>query len=198
LSRARQGLFSWNLGDESEVRAMPRAQLMDEAAVRRALKRIAHEILESHPEPENLALIGVRRRGVPLCALLGEAIEQISGHQPPLGSVDIRYYRDDLTKLDEAPRLGGEDIGFDETDRRFVLGVDVINTGRTARAAMDAVFAAGRPAAIRLAVMVDRGHRELPLRPDYVGKNIPTARGDRVAVRVPPYDDRIGVELLTP
>ncbi|MDR0896395.1 MAG: bifunctional pyr operon transcriptional regulator/uracil phosphoribosyltransferase PyrR [Oscillospiraceae bacterium] len=177
---------------------MPLAQLMDEAAVLRTLKRIAHEILESHPEPEHLALIGVHRRGAPLCALLGEAILRIAGLQPPVGSVDIRYYRDDLTQLDEAPRLDSVDIGFDVKGKRIVLVDDVIYTGRTARAAMDAVFAQGRPAAIRLAVLVDRGHRELPLRPDYVGKNIPTARGDRVAVRVPPYDDRICVELITP
>ena len=172
-----------------------KTQLMDEPAVRRALMRIAHEIIEKNHGGENLCLVGIQRRGVALAALLRENIARIEGIRLPTGSVDITFYRDDLTHVAETPRLSGTSVDFPVTGKRVVLVADVIYTGRTARAAIEAVFSLGRPAAIQLAELIDRGHRELPIRPDYVGKNIPTARSELVAVALPPYDDEVSVKL---
>ncbi len=169
---------------------------MDEAAVRRSLTRITHEIIEKNCGTENLCLLGIRRRGVPLAAELAENLKRFEGVEVPLGSIDISLYRDDLTELSDLPETGNSEIPFDITGKKLVIVDDVIYTGRTARAAIEAVFHYGRPKLIQLAVLIDRGHRELPIRPDYVGKNIPTSHSEVVSVLVDEYDGRTGVDLM--
>ncbi len=173
-----------------------KAQILDEAALNRALMRIAHEIAEHNKGVENLVLVGIRRRGEPIARRIRANIEKIEGVAVPCGSLDIAYYRDDLTHLSVLPELRRASLDFDVTDRDVVLVDDVIYTGRTARAAIEAVFSCGRPRSIQLAELVDRGHRELPIRPDYVGKNIPTSRSELIEVRLPEYDGETGVFLL--
>lgn len=173
-----------------------KAELMDEAAMRRALTRIAHEILEKNRGAEGLFLVGIKRRGAPLAEMIRADIQRIEGVLLPCGSVDIKYYRDDLLPIGDAPLLRRSELPGDVTGRTVVLVDDVLYTGRTARSGMDAVIACGRPKAIRLAVLIDRGHRELPIRADFVGKNVPTAHTERVEVRVPPYEDDMRVCLI--
>lgn len=173
-----------------------KAQILDEAALNRALMRIAHEIAEHNKGVENVVLIGIRRRGEPIARCIRGNIHRIENVELPCGSMDIRWYRDDLSTVADSPELRRIDLGFDVTDRDVVLVDDVIYTGRTARAAIEAVFSCGRPRSIQLAVLVDRGHRELPIRPDYVGKNIPTSRSEMVAVRLPEFDGETGVFLM--
>ena len=173
-----------------------KAQLMDEAALGRALMRISHEIAEKNKGVENLALIGIRRRGEPIARRIHDNIRQIEGMEIPCGSVDIRYYRDDLHPLSETPELRRCELGFSVTDRDVVLVDDVIYTGRTVRAAIEAVFSCGRPRSIQLAVLVDRGHRELPIRADFVGKNVPSSRAELIEVRLPEFDGETGVFLM--
>ena len=173
-----------------------KAQILDEAALNRALMRIAHEIAEHNKGVENVVLIGIRRRGEPIARRIRGNIHRIEDVELPCGSMDIRWYRDDLSTVADSPELRRIDLGFDVTDRDVVLVDDVIYTGRTARAAIEAVFSCGRPRSIQLAVLVDRGHRELPIRPDYVGKNIPTSRSEMVAVRLPEFDGETGVFLM--
>ena len=173
-----------------------KAQIMDEAALGRALMRISHEIAEKNKGVENVVLIGVRRRGEPIARRIRANIRKIEDVEVPCGSIDIHWYRDDLSTLSDSPELRRIELGFDVTDRDVVLVDDVIYTGRTARAAIEAVFSCGRPRSIQLAVLVDRGHRELPIRPDFVGKNIPTSRSELVQVRLPEYDGETGVFLM--
>lgn len=173
-----------------------KAQIMDEAALFRALMRISHEIAERNKGVENVLLVGIRRRGEPIAQRIREDILRFEDTEVPCGSIDIRYYRDDLSKVAEAPELRRTELPFDVNDRDVVLVDDVIYTGRTARAAIEAVFSCGRPRSIQLAVLVDRGHRELPIRPDYVGKNIPTSRSELVEVRLPAFDGETGVFLM--
>lgn len=173
-----------------------KAQIMDEAALNRALMRISHEIAEKNRGVENVQLVGIRRRGEPIARRIQSNIEKIEGVQVPCGSIDIGFYRDDLSLLSEAPEVRRTELPFDVTGRDVVLIDDVIFTGRTARAAIEAVFSCGRPRTIQLAVAVDRGHRELPIRPDYVGKNLPTSRSELVEVRLPEYDGETGVFLM--
>ena len=173
-----------------------KAQIMDEAALGRALMRISHEIAEKNKGVENVQLVGVRRRGEPIARRICDNIRRIEDVAVPCGSIDIRWYRDDLSTLAELPELRHIELGFDVTDKDVVLVDDVIYTGRTARAAIEAVFSCGRPRSIQLAVLVDRGHRELPIRPDYVGKNIPTSRSELVQVRLPEFDGETGVFLM--
>jgi len=177
--------------------AQLKARLMDGLAMNRALTRIAHEILERNAGCEGLCLIGIRRRGEPLARLIAEKIAAIEQKTLPVGTLDITLYRDDLTPSGEAgvPQLREAPLSFPITGKRVVLVDDVIYTGRTARAAIDALFRMGRPAQIQLAVLVDRGHRELPIRADFVGKNIPTARTELVAVKVPEIDGCAAVEI---
>lgn len=163
--------------------------------VRRAITRIAHEIVEREPDPSHLAIVGIRTRGDVLAARLRDALRAINGQEIPLGSLDITLYRDDLTRIGYSPTVHRTDIPFSVDDRVVVLVDDVLFTGRTIRAAMDAIVDYGRPRAIRLAVLVDRGHRELPIRADFVGKNIATAIGDDVRVRLAEADGRDEVEL---
>ena len=173
-----------------------KAQIMDEAALTRALMRISHEIVEHNKGAENVVLVGIRRRGEPIARRIQGNILRIEDTQVPCGSIDIRFYRDDLSLLSEMPEVKRTELPFDVTDRDVVLVDDVIYTGRTARAAIEAVFSCGRPRSIQLAVLVDRGHRELPIRPDNVGKNIPTSRSELVEVRLPEFDGETGVYLM--
>ena len=173
-----------------------KAKLMDEAAMQRALTRIAHEIIERNDGVGNVCLIGIRRRGEPLARMIADLIERIEGLRVPVGEIDITRYRDDLTQLTDEATVNAAYVPFEVTGRIIVLVDDVLYTGRTARAAIEAVFSLGRPERIQLAILIDRGHRELPIRADYVGKNVPTSRQELIAVRVPPYDpDGLGVEI---
>ncbi len=160
---------------------IPPTKLMDQEAVRRALMRIAHEILEKNKGTQGLCLVGIRTRGVTLARRINECLEKIEGHKVPMGVLDITLYRDDVT-LHAQPIVHETQINFDITDKRIVLVDDVLYSGRTIRAALDALVDFGRPQSIQLAVLVDRGHRELPIRADYVGKNIPTAITQNVKV----------------
>lgn len=173
-----------------------KATLMDEAAVNRALTRIAHEMLEKNGGCERLCLVGIRRRGEPLAQRIAEKIEAIEGKAVPVGVLDITLYRDDLSPaFGDMPKVNATRVPFSVTGQWVVLVDDVIFTGRTARAAIDALFQMGRPAKIMLAVLVDRGHRELPIRADFVGKNVPTSRSELIAVKVPPIDEITSVEI---
>ena len=174
-----------------------KAELMDGAAIGRALSRIAHEIVERNDGAQGVALIGIRRRGVPLARMIAENIARFEQVQVPVGEIDIMLYRDDLSAVSDMPRINNTRVPFSVTDMRVVIVDDVLYTGRTARAAIDAIFALGRPAMIQLAVLVDRGHRELPIRADYVGKNIPTSHSEVIAVQVPEYDGETAVKILT-
>jgi pyrimidine operon attenuation protein / uracil phosphoribosyltransferase len=161
----------------------------------RSLRRISHEILERNASClDRLALVGVLTRGVPLARRISANISQFEGLEIPVGSLDITLHRDDLEKVD--PEVRGSSVPFDVTGKTVILVDDVLYTGRTARAAMDALLELGRPAAIRLAILVDRGHRELPIRADYVGKNVPTARGQRVLVNLEETDGEDGVIIV--
>lgn len=173
-----------------------KAQIMDEAALNRALMRISHEITEKNKGVDNVVLVGIRRRGEPIAAAIRRNICRIEGIQVDCGSIDIAYYRDDLTRLSESPSVRRTTLPFDVTDKDVVLVDDVLFTGRTVRAAIEAVFSCGRPRSIQFAVLIDRGHRELPIRADYVGKNIPTSRSELIEVRLPEYDGETGVYLM--
>ncbi len=165
-----------------------KATLMDEKAMDRALTRIAHEILERNKGAGNLYLIGIHRRGVPIAERIADKIETFEGLRPEVGILDITFYRDDLSLLNENPVVNSTKLDQPVTATRIVLVDDVIYTGRTIRAAIEAVFDRGRPDVIQLAVLIDRGHRELPIRPDYIGKNIPTSRDEQIEVRVREFD----------
>ena len=162
--------------------------IMTAGDIRRTLARIAHEIIERHRTLENLILVGMHTRGVPLSQRLAGNIEEFGGPQVPVGALDISRYRDDLSYLDEPPTVGQTDIPVSVVGKSVVLVDDVLYTGRSIRAAMDALIAIGRPRAIQLAVLVDRGHRELPIRADYVGKNVPSARNEDIQVRLAETD----------
>ncbi len=172
-----------------------KANIMDEQAMQRALRRVAHEIIENNRGVEGLTLVGIQRRGVTLARMLADLIEQVEGVRLPLGVLDITFYRDDLSLLQEHPVVNATDLPFQVQDAKIIMVDDVLFSGRTARAAMDAICDMGRPALIQLAVMVDRGHRELPIRADYVGKNLPTSKSELVGVHVPEYDGDMGVVL---
>lgn len=172
-----------------------KATLMDEEAIGRALKRISHEILEKNNGSDNICIIGVKRRGVPLAQIIADNIYNIEGVKIPTGVLDVTYYRDDLTLTSPDPVTQPCDIPFSVADKKVILVDDVLFTGRTARAAMEAVMSFGRAASIQFAVLVDRGHRELPIRGDYVGKNVPTAKTEFISVKIPPYDDICAVEI---
>lgn len=172
-----------------------KADIMDERAMQRALRRIAHEIIENNHGVEGLTLVGIQRRGVSLAKMLRALIEEVEGVRLPMGVLDITFYRDDLSILTEHPVVNATDLPFQVTDAKIVMVDDVLYSGRTARAAMDAICDMGRPSCIQYAVMVDRGHRELPIRADYVGKNLPTSKSELVGVHVPEYDGDMGVVL---
>jgi pyrimidine operon attenuation protein/uracil phosphoribosyltransferase len=174
----------------------PKVELMDAARMGRTLARIAHEILERHADLKTVALVGVRSRGVPLARRLARALREATGVEPPVGALDITLYRDDFTTIAAQPVARGTDIPFSIDGRVVVLVDDVLFTGRTVRAALDQLIDFGRPSRIELAVVVDRGHRELPIRADYVGKTLTTARSEVVQVLVSEEDGRDGVVIL--
>ena len=173
-----------------------KAQIMDESAMRRALMRLSHEIVEKNRGAQNLVFVGILRRGKPIAEQVCENVRTIEGISVPCGSIDIKFYRDDLTRVSESPEIRQASLPFDVNGRDVVLFDDVLYTGRTARAAIEAVFSCGRPKTIQLAILVDRGHRELPIRADFVGKNLPTSRSELVEVRLPEYDGETGVFLM--
>ena len=172
---------------------IPKAQLMNGEGIARALTRMAHEIMEQLAPLDNVVLVGIRRRGVPLAQRLADIIEQYEHVKIPVGEVDIAMYRDDLSNREV--KVERQILPVDVTGRTVVLVDDVLHTGRTVRAAMDAILDQGRAAKIRLAVLIDRGHRELPIRPDYVGKNVPTAQTERIGVQLEEIDGGDGVAL---
>jgi pyrimidine operon attenuation protein/uracil phosphoribosyltransferase len=172
-----------------------KATVMDGEAISRAVIRMAHEVLEANKGAGNIAIVGIVTRGAVLAEMLAERIREIEGTEVPVGTLDISFYRDDLgMRLN--PEVHRTDIPFDVQGRDVVLVDDVLFTGRTIRAAMDALMDYGRPCSIQLAVLVDRGHRELPIRADFVGKNVPSARRERVTLRLQALDGRDAVEIL--
>lgn len=174
-----------------------KAIVLDDQAIRRALTRIAHEIIEKNKGIENCVLIGIRTRGIYLANRLAERIEQIEGAKIDVGELDITLYRDDLTKKTEnqEPLVKGSNVPKDINDQKVILIDDVLYTGRTVRAALDALIDIGRPSQIQLAVLVDRGHRELPIRADYVGKNIPTSSSEKIVVELKEVDENDQVSI---
>jgi pyrimidine operon attenuation protein / uracil phosphoribosyltransferase len=192
LFAASGEVFSSVRGCDVEFRT--KAVVMDAEAISRATTRIAHEILEANKGAEHLALVGIMTRGATLAERLARKISEIEGTVVPIGTLDISFYRDDVaTRL--SPEVHRTDIPFDVQARTLVLVDDVLFTGRTIRSAMDAIMDYGRPEAIQLAVLVDRGHRELPIRADYVGKNVPSSRKERVRVLLEELDGRDAAEI---
>jgi pyrimidine operon attenuation protein/uracil phosphoribosyltransferase len=177
--------------------------LLDAEALTRTLSRIAHEIIEANPELDEVALVGIHTRGVPLAQRLRRLIEERAGEAPDFGTVDITFYRDDVAvrggeaPIHAQPVVRSTALDFPLEGKTVVLVDDVLYTGRTIRAAIEAIFDYGRPARVQLAVLADRGHRELPIRPDYVGKNLPTSRGERIQVQLVEIDE-IDRVLLVP
>jgi pyrimidine operon attenuation protein/uracil phosphoribosyltransferase len=169
--------------------------LLDEADLQRTLRRIAHEIVEKHPRIDELALVGIHTRGVFLAERLADLIERFSDERVCTGALDISFYRDDV-RVHPQPLVRATRLDFPIDDRSVVLVDDVLFTGRTIRSAIEALFGYGRPRRVQLAVLVDRGHRELPIRPDYVGKNLPTSRAERVNVQLSEVDDVDRIVLL--
>ncbi len=165
-----------------------KARILDEAAMMRSITRLAHEIIEHNKGVDNVALIGIHSRGVPLAELIAKKIESIEGKKVKVGSIDITMYRDDLSEIGDTPVVRESEVPFDISNLNVVLVDDVIFTGRTVRAALDAVMDVGRPNTIQLAVLVDRGHRELPIRADYIGKNVPTSKKEIVKVHIKDID----------
>lgn len=168
---------------------------MDEKAIERALVRISHEIVEKNKGTEDLVLVGIKRRGVPLAERIRKNILQFEDIDVPVTSVDITFYRDDLEKDYENPLIKNAEIGIPIKGKKIILVDDVLYTGRTVRAALDAVTSNGRPQSIQLAVLIDRGHRELPIRADYVGKNVPTSKEELIKVMLMEIDGRNAVDI---
>lgn len=168
---------------------------MDKTQISRAITRISHEIIEKNKGIENVVIIGVRTRGIPLAERIAQKIGEIENQKLQTGTIDVTLYRDDLDKFKETPVVKGSFLDFDIHGKIVVLVDDVLYTGRTVRAALDAIIDIGRPSAIQLAVLVDRGHRELPIRADYVGKNVPTSRSEEITVRVEEIDGEDSVTI---
>jgi pyrimidine operon attenuation protein/uracil phosphoribosyltransferase len=172
-----------------------KAVIMDESAMMRALSRISHEIIERNKGISDLAIIGIQRRGVPLANMIAEKILEIEGAKIRVGILDITFYRDDLSLLSEHPVVKGTEIDFSVNGIKIILVDDVLFTGRTVRAAIEAIMDLGRPDNIQLAILVDRGHRELPIRADYVGKNVPTSKNEVIHVKLKEYDGINSVDI---
>jgi pyrimidine operon attenuation protein/uracil phosphoribosyltransferase len=166
-----------------------KAEIMDEQAMQRAITRISHEIIEKNKGIEEVVLIGIQRRGVPLAKRIAQKIKEVEGIEVPAGILDITLYRDDLSTLAEHPVINGTEIDFSVTGKKIILVDDVLYTGRTVRAAIDAIMDLGRPTMIQLAILIDRGHRELPIRAEYVGKNVPTSKNEVIHVKVKEIDE---------
>ncbi len=172
-----------------------KAQLMDEKAISRAITRISHEIIEKNKGIEDIVLIGIKTRGVHIASRICSKIEQIEGTRLSTGELDITLYRDDLEKVHKDPVVNGSSIEFDIKDKTVILIDDVLYTGRTVRSALDALIDIQRPKSIQLAVLVDRGHRELPIRADYVGKNVPTSKSEIISVKLFENDNEDSVTI---
>jgi pyrimidine operon attenuation protein/uracil phosphoribosyltransferase len=170
------------------------ATLLDAGALQRALARLAHEIVESHPDPEQLALVGLPTRGFPLAQRLAELLQPLTKRTVPVGQLDITFHRDDQDRCTPIPHL--TQIPFDVQNKRIILVDDVLFTGRSVRAALNALNDLGRPAVIQLVALIDRGHRQLPIRADFVGKNVPTALADEIVVKVQEVDGLDAVEMI--
>ena len=175
---------------------IPQAVIMDDPAMGRALIRISHEIVEHNKGLDDVCIIGIQRRGVPLGKKIRDNLEQIEGVKVPMGILDITFYRDDLSRLDAHPVVHGTDIPFDVNGKKIILVDAVLFSGRTVRSAIENIFDMGRPESIQLAILIDRGHRQLPIRADYVGKNVPTALSEHIDVEVKEVDGRDRVILL--
>lgn len=172
-----------------------KAKLMDDKAIARAITRVSHEIIEKNKGIEDIVLVGIKTRGVPIANRICNKIEQIEGSKVNTGELDITLYRDDLKKVDLDPVVNGSNIEFNIDDKVVILVDDVLYTGRTVRSALDAIMDIGRPKAIQLAVLVDRGHRELPIRADYVGKNVPTSKHEIISVKLSETDNEDSVTI---
>lgn len=172
-----------------------KVELMDEDALHRALMRLSYEIIEKKPNMNKLVLVGIETRGVPLANEIQANILKISNVSVPLERLNIQYYRDDLEKISDIPQVEKPHFASDINDAEVVLVDDVLYTGRTARAAIDALFDIGRPAKVSLAILVDRGHRELPIRPDFIGKNVPTSNEEVISVNLKDIDGKTNVEI---
>ncbi len=170
-------------------------QIIDESTLRRTMMRLSYEVVEKHGDLNDVVLVGIKRRGIPLAEMIRENIFKNTGVEVDMATLDIKFYRDDLKKENPDPRLTKNAFPVDIDGREVIIVDDVIYTGRTVRAAIEAIFDLGRPSKVSLLVLVDRGHRELPFRPDYVGKNIPTSSKECVCVNIEPIDDRTNVEL---
>ena len=175
---------------------LEKAMIMDERAIMRALTRIAHEIIERNNGAKDVVLVGIKRRGVPLAKMIRDEILRVEGVETEIGELDITFYRDDLTHKEEQPKVTGTNIPFSIVGKTVVMVDDVLFTGRTARAAMDQLMDIGRAKKIQLAVLIDRGHRELPIRADFVGKNVPTSLSERVGVTIREIDGDNSVKLF--
>lgn len=173
----------------------PKAKIMDEVAIGRAMARISYEITERNRGVENICIFGVKRRGVYLARMLSENIKKFWGNEVPTGDLDVTYHRDDLTDEDKRSNAGQSYFPCDIKDKIVIIVDDVLYTGRTARAAMETVFAYGRPKSVQYVALIDRGHRELPIRPDYIGKNVPTSENEVVKVLFNELDGESGVYI---
>lgn len=169
---------------------------MDERSMERALVRISHEIIEHNRDLDDVVLIGIQRRGVPLAKKIAENIKKAENISLPLGVLDITLYRDDLSELSEHPQVNDTVIPFSVIGKNIILVDDVVYTGRTVRSAIDALMDLGRPKSIQFVALIDRGHRELPIRPDYVGKNVPTSKNELVAVRISEIDGESSIWIM--
>lgn len=174
-----------------------KAKILSEDEVKRAIARISHQILEHNKGAEDTVLVGIRTRGVPLAEMIAQNLKKFENLDVPTGILDITLYRDDLSLKSEHPVINGSDIPFGIEGKNVILVDDVLFTGRTVRAAIDALMDLGRPKTIQLAVLIDRGHRELPIRADYIGKNLPTSKSEIVSVKVEEIDGETGVDLYT-
>ncbi|QAA32044.1 bifunctional pyr operon transcriptional regulator/uracil phosphoribosyltransferase PyrR [Clostridium manihotivorum] len=172
-----------------------KAILLDEEAIRRSLVRISHEIIEKNKGVDEVVLVGIKRRGFPLAQRIAEQIKKIEGIEVPVGSVDITLYRDDLTDIGDKPTVKESDIGVAVKDKKVIIVDDVLYTCRTVRAAIEAIMDVGRPTNIQLAVLIDRGHKELPIRADFVGKNVPTSKSENIGVEILEIDGIDSVKI---
>ena len=173
-----------------------KVQIMDEKTLKRTMMRLSYEIVEKNEDLSDIVLVGIKTRGIPLARMLQDNIYKNTQILLPLGSLDISFYRDDLEKVNPNPKVSKSDLPFDINEKKVILVDDVLFTGRTVRAAIDALFDLGRPSKVSLAILIDRGHRELPIRPDYIGKNIPTSLNEVVAVNLEETDGYYNVEIM--
>ncbi|MEW8956800.1 bifunctional pyr operon transcriptional regulator/uracil phosphoribosyltransferase PyrR [Clostridium sp.] len=172
-----------------------KASLLDKDSVRRSLVRVSHEIIEKNKGTEDIVFVGIKRRGYPIANRIAENIKKFEDVEIPVGQVDITLYRDDLDNVSDLPTVNSKEIGVCVQGKKVILIDDVLYTGRTVRAAIDAIMDSGRPSSIQLAVLIDRGHRELPIRADYVGKNIPTSKEEIVSVEILEIDGEDSVKI---